>query len=58
MAGMLAARALADHFDAVTLLERDRFRKPRPPGRGCPTAGTPTPCWNAAVELSSASSRA
>jgi 2-polyprenyl-6-methoxyphenol hydroxylase-like FAD-dependent oxidoreductase len=25
MAGMLAARALADHFDAVTLLERDRF---------------------------------
>src|SRR5262249_22656632 len=25
MAGMLAARALADHFDAVTLLERDHF---------------------------------
>src|SRR5262249_25605512 len=25
MAGMLAARVLADHFDAVTLLERDRF---------------------------------
>src|SRR5262245_39425147 len=25
MAGMLAARVLADHFDSVTLLERDRF---------------------------------
>jgi 2-polyprenyl-6-methoxyphenol hydroxylase-like FAD-dependent oxidoreductase len=25
MAGMLAARVLADHFDAVTLLERDTF---------------------------------
>jgi flavin-dependent dehydrogenase len=25
LAGMLAARVLADHFDGVTLLERDRF---------------------------------
>ena len=25
MAGMLAARVLSDHFDGVTLLERDRF---------------------------------
>ena len=25
LAGMLAARVLADHFDRVTLLERDRF---------------------------------
>ena len=25
LAGMLAARVLADHFDAVTLLERDWF---------------------------------
>jgi 2-polyprenyl-6-methoxyphenol hydroxylase-like FAD-dependent oxidoreductase len=39
MAGMLAARVLADHFDAVTLLERDRFpeapagRKGLPQGR-------------------------
>jgi 2-polyprenyl-6-methoxyphenol hydroxylase-like FAD-dependent oxidoreductase len=32
MAGMLAARALADHFDAVTLLERDRFPE-TPAGR-------------------------
>ena len=39
LAGMLAARVLADHFDAVTLLERDRFpetptaRKGLPQGR-------------------------
>ena len=39
MAGILAARVLADHFDAVTLLERDRFpetpaaRKGLPQGR-------------------------
>src|SRR5262245_4803436 len=39
MAGTLAARVLADHFDAVTLFERDRFpetpaaRKGLPQGR-------------------------
>jgi prepilin-type N-terminal cleavage/methylation domain-containing protein len=39
MAGMLAARVLSDHFDRVTLLERDRFaetpgaRKGLPQGR-------------------------
>jgi 2-polyprenyl-6-methoxyphenol hydroxylase-like FAD-dependent oxidoreductase len=39
MAGMLAARVLADHFEAVTLLERDHFpetpaaRKGLPQGR-------------------------
>jgi 2-polyprenyl-6-methoxyphenol hydroxylase-like FAD-dependent oxidoreductase len=39
MAGLLAARTLADHFDRVTLLERDRFpaiginRKGVPQGR-------------------------
>src|SRR5262249_30695872 len=39
LAGMLAARVLADHFDTVTLLERDRFpeapaaRKGLPQGR-------------------------
>ena len=39
LAGMLAARVLADHFDGVTLLERDRFpetpaaRKGLPQGR-------------------------
>src|SRR5262245_41466359 len=39
LAGMLAARVLSDHFDSVTLLERDRFpeapaaRKGLPQGR-------------------------
>ena len=39
LAGMLAARVLSDHFDGVTLLERDRFpetpaaRKGLPQGR-------------------------
>src|SRR5215468_8225340 len=39
LAGMLAARILSDHFDTVTLLERDRFpetpasRKGLPQGR-------------------------
>ena len=39
LAGMLAARVLSDHFDRVTLLERDRFpetpvaRKGLPQGR-------------------------
>src|SRR6516225_2058866 len=39
LAGMLAARVLADHFDKVTLLERERFpttpaaRKGLPQGR-------------------------
>src|SRR5215813_242141 len=39
LAGMLAARVLSDHFDDVTLLERDRFpetpaaRKGLPQGR-------------------------
>ena len=36
MAGMLAARVLADHFDAVTLLERDRFPETPAPRKGLP----------------------
>ncbi|MGD8793254.1 MAG: FAD-dependent oxidoreductase, partial [Anaerolineae bacterium] len=36
MAGLLAARALADHFDQVTLLERDRFPAPGENRRGVP----------------------
>ena len=41
LAGMLAARVLSDHFERVTLLERDRFpetpaaRKGLPQGRHC-----------------------
>src|SRR5262245_48585324 len=35
-AGMLAARVLADHFDAVTLLERDHLPEGPAPRRGLP----------------------
>lgn len=39
MAGMLAARALADHFERVTILERDRFPEDGPvPRKGVPQA--------------------
>ena len=36
MAGMLAARVLSDHFDEVTLLERDRFPETPTARRGLP----------------------
>jgi 2-polyprenyl-6-methoxyphenol hydroxylase-like FAD-dependent oxidoreductase len=36
MAGLLAARALADHFDQVTLLERDTFPEPGANRKGVP----------------------
>jgi 2-polyprenyl-6-methoxyphenol hydroxylase-like FAD-dependent oxidoreductase len=36
MAGMLAARVLSDHFDDVTLLERDRFPKTPAARKGLP----------------------
>jgi 2-polyprenyl-6-methoxyphenol hydroxylase-like FAD-dependent oxidoreductase len=36
LAGMLAARALSDHFDAVTLLERDRFTEAPAARKGLP----------------------
>jgi len=39
MAGMLAARVLADHFERVTILERDRFAEDGPvPRKGVPQA--------------------
>ena len=36
LAGMLAARVLADHFDGVTLLERDRFTETPAARKGLP----------------------
>jgi 2-polyprenyl-6-methoxyphenol hydroxylase-like FAD-dependent oxidoreductase len=36
MAGLLAARALADHYDQVTLLERDTFPAPGENRKGVP----------------------
>ena len=38
MAGLFAARALSDHFERVTLLERDRFSDGPEPRRGAPQA--------------------
>lgn len=36
MAGLLAARVLADYFDVVTIVERDRFPEKPGPRRGVP----------------------
>jgi 2-polyprenyl-6-methoxyphenol hydroxylase-like FAD-dependent oxidoreductase len=36
MAGLLAARALSDHFERVTVVERDRFPDEPAPRRGLP----------------------
>ena len=36
LAGMLAARVLSDHFDRVTLLERDRFSETPSARKGLP----------------------
>ena len=36
MGGLLAARALADHFEQVTLLERDAFPAPGEQRKGVP----------------------
>jgi 2-polyprenyl-6-methoxyphenol hydroxylase-like FAD-dependent oxidoreductase len=38
MSGLLAARVLADHFDQVTLVERDRLTADGRPRRGVPQA--------------------
>ena len=36
MAGMLAARVLSDHFERVTIVERDRFPEQPAPRKGVP----------------------
>jgi 2-polyprenyl-6-methoxyphenol hydroxylase-like FAD-dependent oxidoreductase len=41
MAGLLAARVLADHFDAVTVLERDPFPAGNAPRKGVPQGQQP-----------------
>ena len=38
MAGLLAARVLADHFDRVTIVDRDRFPDEPAPRKGVPQA--------------------
>src|SRR5437588_6993875 len=41
MAGLLAARVLADSFDQVTILERDRYPEGPAPRKGVPQARHP-----------------
>jgi hypothetical protein len=41
MAGLLAARVLADHFDRVTVIERDRYPEGPGPRKGVPQARHP-----------------
>jgi 2-polyprenyl-6-methoxyphenol hydroxylase-like FAD-dependent oxidoreductase len=38
LAGLLAARVLADHFDHVTLIERDAYKETTDPRKGIPQA--------------------
>lgn len=38
MGGLLAARALADHYERVTVIERDAFPEPGEPRKGTPQA--------------------
>lgn len=51
MAGLLAARVLTDHFEAVTLIERDRLPEPLRRGAACPRHGTPIFSSCAGAEL-------
>ncbi|HEY9853830.1 MAG TPA: FAD-dependent monooxygenase [Leptolyngbyaceae cyanobacterium] len=39
MAGLLAARVLADYFDKVTIVDRDRFPEQPSPRKGVPQSG-------------------
>ena len=41
MAGLLAARVLSDHFDTVTLLEKDSFPADDTSRKGVPQGGQP-----------------
>jgi len=45
IAGILAARVLADHFEHVTVVERDRCPDGPSRGGGRRTTGTCTLCW-------------
>ncbi len=38
MGGLLAARALCDHFELVTIIERDRLPEKPEPRKGAPQA--------------------
>ena len=47
ISGLLAARALANHFKQVIVVERDILPPVGEPRKGCPRAGMPTSCWRA-----------
>jgi 2-polyprenyl-6-methoxyphenol hydroxylase-like FAD-dependent oxidoreductase len=49
MGGLLAARALADFYRQVTVLERTRFRSRIFRARACRRANTRTACWREAA---------
>ena len=44
IAGLLAARVLTDHFERVTLVERDHFPETASPRKGLPQSATCTSC--------------
>jgi threonine dehydrogenase-like Zn-dependent dehydrogenase len=45
MAGLLAARVLADAYGQVTVVDRDPLPEASAQRRGVPRDGTPTRCW-------------
>ena len=45
MAGLAAARVLADAYERVTVLERDPLPAGAATARASPRAATPTPSW-------------
>lgn len=49
MGGLLAARALADFYGQVTVLERDAFPAADIPRKGVPQENTRTACWRGAA---------
>ena len=48
MAGLLAARVLSDHFEQVTLVEKDALPRRPSCARECRRAAMSTRCWRAA----------
>jgi 2-polyprenyl-6-methoxyphenol hydroxylase-like FAD-dependent oxidoreductase len=45
MAGLLAARVLSDHFEQVTIIERDKLTGEAKPRKGVPQGRTCMGCW-------------
>ena len=47
MAGLLAARVLAEFYESVTVVERDELPDTAANRRACRRAAMPMPCWAA-----------